>query len=66
MALHCPATLLVGLPGTVDRLDEPGLVTGYGPYAGHEVDVVEELLLALAGIKLYTGLGAARPEEVSL
>ncbi|MEO5610916.1 MAG: hypothetical protein ABIQ61_04150 [Ornithinibacter sp.] len=43
MALHCPATLLVGLPRVVEQLHDPGLVTGYGPFVGAEVDVVSEL-----------------------
>ncbi len=43
MALHCPATLLVGTPEAVARVDEPGLVDGYGPYAGATVDIVAEL-----------------------
>lgn len=43
MALHCPATLLVGLPHAVKQLHDPGLVTGYGPFVGGEVDVVAEM-----------------------
>lgn len=68
MALHCPATLLVGLPAVLERLHDPGLVTGYGPFAGHEVDVVEELQ-ALAdlhrGERVVVPVDEAAFEEVA-